>query len=65
VDAAHASRVMLESIVRAVRLGGRVLAPATVPIPDGLRELARDDEEWVAEVTVRASGLVELRRRAE
>ncbi len=65
VDAAHANSVMLASIVRAVRVGGRVLAPATVPIPDGLRALARDDEAWVAEVTVRASGLVELRRRAE
>ena len=65
VDAAHANSVMLASIVRAVRVGGRVLAPAPVPIPDGLRALARDDEAWVAEVTVRASGLVELRRRAE
>lgn len=64
VDAAHAAPDMLESIVRAVRLGGRVLAPATVPMPAGLKELARDDAEWVAEVTVRASGLVELRRRA-
>ncbi len=64
VDAAHASPEMLESIVRAVRMGGRVLAPATVPMPAGLKELARDTAEWVAEVTVRASGLVELRRRA-
>jgi uncharacterized protein YbaR (Trm112 family) len=65
VDHAHATPVMLESIVRAVRMGGRILAPATVPVPAGLKELARDDAEWVAEVTVRASGLVELRRRAE
>jgi uncharacterized protein YbaR (Trm112 family) len=64
VDGAHATSEMLESIVRAVRLGGRIIAPAAVPLPAGLRELARDEAEWVAEVTTRASGLVELRRRA-
>lgn len=64
VDAAHATPAMLESIVRAVRMGGRVLAPAAVPLPAGLKEIARDEREWVAEVTTRASGLVELRRRA-
>lgn len=64
VDEAHAESGMLESIVRAVRLGGRIVAPARAPLPNGVREVARDDAEWVAEVTARASGLVELRRRA-
>lgn len=64
IDHAHAEPAMLDAIVRAVRLGGRVVAPTTVPLPAGVRELARDDREWVAEVTTRASGLVELRRRA-
>ncbi|WP_461412985.1 hypothetical protein [Gemmatimonas sp.] len=64
VDEAHADPGMLDSIVRAVRLGGRIVAPSSAPLPSGVRELARDDAEWVAEVTTRASGLVELRRRA-
>jgi uncharacterized protein YbaR (Trm112 family) len=64
VDEAHAESEMLESIVRAVRMRGRIVAPAHIPLPSGVRELARDDAEWVAEVTTRASGLVELRRRA-
>ena len=64
VDAAHASPALLESAVRALRLGGRLVAPAAAPVPPGMRELARDATEWVAETTARASGLVELRRRA-
>jgi len=64
MDEAHAEPGMLDSIVRAVRMGGRIVAPAQIPLPSGVREIARDDEEWVAEVTTRASGLVELRRRA-
>jgi hypothetical protein len=64
IDAAHAAPDMLDSIVRAVRMGGRIVAPADTPMPVGVKELARDAHEWVAEVTTRASGLVELRRRA-
>lgn len=64
VDAAHASPALLESAARALRLGGRLVAPVDAPIPAGMRELARDETEWVAETTVRASGLIELRRRA-
>lgn len=64
VDAAHATTTFLESATRALRLGGRLVAPANAPVPAGMRELARDATEWVAETTARASGLVELRRRA-
>jgi len=64
VDAAHATATFLESATRALRLGGRLVAPADAPGPAGMRELARDTTEWVAETTARASGLVELRRRA-
>jgi hypothetical protein len=64
VDAAHARDAMLTSIVRAVRVGGRVVAPASIPVPATLKTLAQDDQEWVAETTTRASGLIELRRRA-
>lgn len=64
VDAAHSTPVMLSSVVRAVQTGGRILAPAGTPLPEGVKELARDQDEWVGEVTARASGLIELRRRA-
>ncbi|WP_411281742.1 hypothetical protein [Gemmatimonas sp.] len=64
VDEAHANPALLESAARALRLGGRLVAPVHAPIPSGMRELARDATEWVAETTARASGLVELRRRA-
>jgi hypothetical protein len=48
--------------VRATAIGGRVLGAAAVPAPTGLKELARDDTEWVA---ARESGgaIVELKRR--
>lgn len=29
--------------------GGRLVAPLSVPLPAGVRELARDDRQWVAE----------------
>ena len=64
VDATHATATFLDSATRALRLGGRLVAPADAPVPAGMRELARDTTEWVAETTARASGLVELRRRA-
>jgi uncharacterized protein YbaR (Trm112 family) len=59
------SRELIASGVRAVRAGGRVLGPATLPVPDGVRELVRDDEVWVGEKTA-ASGtprLVSLSKR--
>jgi len=63
IDAPHATPVFLESAVRALRAGGRMVAPVATPIPTTLRELARDDRDWVAEAVGQASGLVELRRR--
>lgn len=48
VDAADGSS-RIASAVRATRIGGRVVAPVSVPVPAGLRELARDERLWVAE----------------
>jgi methylase of polypeptide subunit release factors len=64
IDHLDATEAMLDSVGRAVKPGGRIVAPVSVPRPDALKELARDDREWVAEVTTRPSGLIELRRRA-
>lgn len=53
---------LLESVLRAVRTGGRVVGPVALPVPDGVRELDRDASLWVGEKqgTLR---LVSLERR--
>lgn len=62
LDVRHAADEWLAGAVRAVEQGGRIVAPASTPLSEELRELARDELEWVAEVRVAASGLVPLRR---
>ena len=52
------------SLVDALKPGGRLVAPAALPLPHGLRELARDARHWVAERdAVRTSPPQPLRRR--
>lgn len=51
------------SAVRATRVAGRLVAPVTVPRPDGVRELARDAELWVGEKEPAASPLITLHVR--
>jgi hypothetical protein len=50
--------------VRSVRVGGRVMAAASVPLPLRVRELARDARHWVGEVEA-PPVVVPLRRRAD
>lgn len=51
-------------LVRALQGGARLVAPTGTPVPTGVRELARDDESWVAERgAVSASAPVPLTRR--
>jgi len=45
---ADAPAVVTEA-ARLVRPGGRILAPAEIPVPAGVREIARDAEWWVGE----------------
>ena len=61
MDAGGAMRV--GSAVRATRAKGRVLAPVTVQLPAGVRELARDERVWVGEREDVASPLVTLHVR--
>lgn len=63
VDGAHATPEALAEAARVLRAGGRLVAPASAPLPAGVRELVRDDAEWVAEATGPTGGLVALRRR--
>jgi hypothetical protein len=55
------SRALIESAARALRARGRLVGPATAPVPDGVVELARDAEDWVAEKIAVASPPVALR----
>lgn len=48
VAAAH-NAAMLAGAVDALRTRGRLLAPVAAALPAGVRELARDEREWVAE----------------
>ena len=57
----HTARV--ESAVRATRARGRVVGPATLPLPAEVRELARDEAVWVGERETPASPLVTLHVR--
>lgn len=47
---ADASAEMRASLRASLRAGGRMLGPVSMPVPEGLTELARDDEIWVAEL---------------
>jgi hypothetical protein len=49
LDAAHATPGYLESAAAAVSPRGRLVAPASSPVPAGFTELARDARDWVAE----------------
>jgi len=39
----------ITSVVRAVRTGGRIVGPSSLPLPAGVSEVARDDTLWVGE----------------
>jgi hypothetical protein len=49
--------------VRVVRPGGRIVAPVHAPLPANVKELARDDRQWVAEVTEVLSAPIRIQRR--
>lgn len=61
LDAAHADAAMLASAVAALQPGGRLVAPAPAPVPDAVRELARDAEHWVGEKQAAPGPVVQLR----
>ena len=42
---------LIAAATRSVRRGGRVVGPATLPVPDGVTVLDRDDLLWVGERT--------------
>lgn len=56
---------LFASLRRSLCAGGRLLAPASLAIPDGFTELARDGQGWVARLddSGTVSALVPLTRR--
>jgi hypothetical protein len=63
LDAAAGTRpAFLASVVHAVRPGGRIVGPASVPPPASLRVLAADAIDWVAEAPGLPAAPVPLRR---
>ena len=59
-DARHADPTYLSEMVRVLRAGGRLVAPANAMLPDGVREIARDTHEWVAERTAAPGPLISI-----
>lgn len=63
---ADASEPMIASLLLALRGGKRVLAPASVAVPEGVRELARDADVWVGELqsaTLTSAPIMPTRRK--
>lgn len=60
--AAVTSAGLLEGAARAVRQGGRLIAPAWAPLPAHYAELGRDDLLWVAERRAAAGAPVPIAR---
>ncbi len=61
IDAASAPRIA--SAARIARPNGRLVAPASLPVPAGVHELARDGELWVGEREGTTSPIVRLHVR--
>jgi uncharacterized protein YbaR (Trm112 family) len=61
VDASNVAR--MASAVRTTRARGRILAPAFADVPADVRELARDESEWVGEKEASTSPLIALHVR--
>jgi uncharacterized protein YbaR (Trm112 family) len=61
VDAGNVAR--MASAVRTTRARGRILAPAFAEVPADVRELARDESEWVGEKEASTSPLIALHVR--
>lgn len=61
-----ATPTMIASLVARLRGGGRMVGPVARPVPEGLVELARDDDLWVARLEaaeMRGAPILPTRRR--
>lgn len=63
LDAAAAQEPLLTEFTRVLRPEARLVAAASVPVPPRVRELARDEREWVGAADGAVTAPVPLRRR--
>ncbi len=63
LDERMAAPRLVEAAVRALKSGGRLVAPVSVPLPPGVTERARDDRDWVGEAGVIATPPVPMTLR--
>lgn len=61
LDPLHVDPPSVDAAVRVLQPRGRLVAPASAPVPDGVAEIARDDHVWVAERNAAPPKLVTLR----
>ncbi len=62
VDESGGRASLVDQAASALVSGGRLLAPAHTRLPDGMRELARDDRHWVAAREKSAGPVLQLER---
>jgi uncharacterized protein YbaR (Trm112 family) len=62
LDERTADPERVAAAARALKPGGRLVAPVAAPLPDGVTELARDGRHWVAEKAAGPPELVPLGR---
>lgn len=62
LDAGTATPALVASAAAVLRGSGRLVAPASVPVPNGITVLARDAEDWVGERASPPSLPITLRR---
>jgi uncharacterized protein YbaR (Trm112 family) len=62
LDEHHGDAAHVDSAVRVLRPSGRLVAPASTPLPGGVTELARDETLWVAEREAGKPRIVTLER---
>ena len=63
-DSAGNESITATQAARVIRQGGRLVAPATESLPEGVSELARDATQWVGERQADAGGpVLRLTRR--
>ena len=60
LDDGSTPAVLIESAARALKAGGRLIAPTGVTVPAGIIERARDDRHWVGEAEPGVSAPVQL-----
>ena len=63
INSGHASTLLLQQSVEALRNGGRLVADVHAELPAGMRELVRDEHVWVAERESVATAPVGITRR--